>query len=154
MHRRCSCVHSRHRVPRMNATQPEREETTHHRRIFVVLACSRLFVLALVPCSTVRIIFRRERVCVNSRPRDPPRLDRRPSSSLFRSLRLSSSRFRFLAVLCYARLFLLRVSFPFLYTMLFFSVRPSVSLCFSVDWNDDDDETTGRRAGPHGAEWS
>lgn len=152
MHRRCSCVHSRHRVPRMNATQPEREETTPSSYIRRARLLSVVRALALVPCSTVRIIFRRERVCVNSRPRDPPRLDRRPSSSLFRSLRLSSSSFRFLAVLCYARLFLSPVSFPFLYMMLFFSVRPSVSLCFSADWNDD--ETTGRRAGPHGAEWS
>lgn len=42
-----------------------------------------VFVPALVSCNTVRIIFRRGRVCVNSRPRDPPRLDQpRPSPSL------------------------------------------------------------------------
>lgn len=98
-----------------------------------------VFVPALVSCNTVRIIFRRGRVCVNSRPRDPPRLDQpRPSPSL------SPLAFAFPPS---------HPSLSFLSTALHLSLSLSAPLCFSVDWED---ETTGRResSGPRGAERS
>lgn len=69
-------------APRMDAAERRRPSPRYirRRRSFTLPS---VFVPALVSCNTVRIIFRRGRVCVNSRPRDPPRLDQpRPSPSL------------------------------------------------------------------------
>ena len=124
-----------------------------------IRVCSR----ALVPWNIARIIFRRGRVCVISRPRDPPRLDR-PSVVVSFSPRSAPPRPAIAFSLLSATPVSLSVaSFVPLSLYAFSSLTLSLSLsrscfCFSVDWTTRRDETrrdeTRKRAGPHGAERS